>query len=59
MNYTQEQFNNAKSITHKEYMNLNNLKFEGQTGVDSHGNYKMYWSDKSGNLFFTSNTLGL
>ena len=59
MNYTQEQFNNAQPITGSEYMNLDNLNFEGQTRADSQGNYKMYWSDNIGKLYVTSNSLEL
>lgn len=54
--YTQTDFQNARLITAKEYLELDNPQFEGQTKVDTQGKYRMYWSHH-GVLYYTENVL--
>ena len=42
--YSQQDFNNAIIKDSKHYLTLDNPQFEGQTKVDTEGNYKMYFS---------------
>ncbi len=44
MSYTQAEFQKATAISSKEYCELINPVFEGQTRVDSKNMYTMYFS---------------
>lgn len=48
--YSQEDFKNAPIMDSIHYGTLDNPIFEGQTRVDSNGDYKMYFSSE-GQLF--------
>jgi hypothetical protein len=45
-------------ITNKEYNQLENPIFQGQTRIDKNGQYRMYWED-NGKFYYTVNTLKL
>ncbi len=51
-----EKYANAILITNEEYNELTSPIFEGQTRVDSLGQYKMYWTN-NGVMYYTVNTL--
>jgi len=53
---TNNSIETAKLITTKQYCELKNPVFEGQTKTNSNGQYKMYCSD-NGLFYYTNNTL--
>lgn len=56
---TSLQIINAERITNEEYNDLSlkgTLIYEGQSRLDKHGFYKMFWSNGS-KIYFTKNKI--
>lgn len=47
----------AKLITAEKLSTLDNPEFIGQTGVNTRGQYKMYWRVGDEQYYFTENSL--